>query len=293
VPDDLAQAKRAAAWRRAHHEEIDDGAALAFHVRAAWGLERALRRLDEAGVPTLVVKGALLAHLLYESPIERPILDVDIRMRGRDLARATRALLAVPDTRLKVSSAVYGNAVFSLRGVEIDVETTIGPRFVCAIGVEEMLARAEEAVEPLGFRHVRPETHDHALLLAINLFKDHALPDAPTAEDLVRIARLASFRVEALAERARAAGCTTLVHVVARHLASTRDDARWAEIAVAVPPARAAYAESVVRALGDAEGSLLGRAKLRAAADGRLRQVAAVLTAGAYEATRALAAMRG
>ncbi len=293
VPEDHAQKERAAAWLRAHHEPIDDGAALAFHVRAAWGRERALALLREADVPALVVKGAVLAHLLYESPIERPILDVDLRVRGGDLARAVRAILAAPNAHIKVSSSVYRNAVLSLRGVEIDLETTIGPRFLCAVGVAEMLGRAEEAVEPLGFRHLRPEIHDHTLLLAINVFKDHALASAPTAEDLVRIVRLPGFRVETLSERARAAGCTTLVHVVARHLAKTRGDERWTEIAAAIEPARPAYAERTLRALGNEKETIVHRIELRAAPDSRLRQIAAVVAGGVYEAGKTLHYLRG
>jgi len=157
------------------------------------------------------VKGAILAHLLYDSPIERPLRDVDLRVRPGDLRRATRALLAEPKTRALVASAVYQSAVVSMRGVEIDLEATIGPRFLCAIGVGEMLARAEHAVAPLGFAHVRPELHDHALLLAINVFKDHVLPGAATLEDLVRMVRLPGFNAATFAERAREAECTTLV----------------------------------------------------------------------------------
>jgi hypothetical protein len=290
VPEDHARASRAAAWERAHHQEIDDAAALAFHVRASWGLERALARLSKVAVPALVVKGVVLAHLLYDSPTERPIRDVDLRVRGSDLRTATRAILDEPGARLLVASSFYGNAVLSLRGVELDLETTIGPPFVSAIGVSAMLERAEETVEPLGFPHRRPEIHDHALLLAINLFKDHALAGAPSAEDLVRLARLPQFRVPVLAERARVAGCTTLVHIVARHLATTRADPRWGEIAVSVRPARPAYAERALRRLGHERETLRHRIELRAVADDPFRRVAAVIAAAAYEGRQLLRA---
>ncbi len=221
-----ARAERAAAWERLHREPIDDAAALAFHVRASWGLERALGLLGKAGVPALVVKGAILAHQLYESPIDRPLRDVDLRVRPRDLERATRALLSDSGTKQLVASAGYRSAVLSLRGVEIDLETTIGPPFLRQrLGVEDVMARAVHSVEPLGFAHVRPDLEDHALLLAINLFKDHVLPNLCTVEDLVRIARRGEFDRVRFAQRVAQAGVTTIVHVVARYVAETRTDA--------------------------------------------------------------------
>jgi hypothetical protein len=281
---------RAAAWKQAHDEEIDDEAALAFHARLSWGLERALALLGAAGVPVLVVKGAILAHLLYDSPVERPLRDVDLRVRPRDLDRAKRALLAAPGTRLLVASSVYRSAVISMRGVELDLEATIGPPFLSAVGVDAMLARAELAVEPLGFAHARPEIHDHALVLAINVFKDHVLPGAAGVEDLVRIARRPEFDARTLAERARDAGCTTLVHVVATHVARTRRDERLREIASLVTPRRPRYAARVLRALGESAdlSTLRHRIELRAAADGRVRAIAAVTAAAAMEASLAI-----
>jgi hypothetical protein len=287
MPDDpTGVASRAEAWRRAHREEIDDGAALAFHVRAAWGLERALSRLDAAGVPALVVKGAILAHLLYRSPAERPIRDVDVRVRWRDLPRATAAILGEPGARLLVQSKIYRSAVFSIRGVEVDVEAVVGPPFVCAIGVGEMLERGVRAVEPLGFSHVRPEVHDHALVLAINAFKDHLLPTATSLEDLLRIVRQDGFDPGVFAARARDAGCRTLVHVVAQYIAEARGDGVWSAIAERIPPRRPAYARRVLARLRDERRppEILVRLESRAMCDGRLRAAAAVATAAAREA---------
>ena len=172
--------------------------------------------------------------------------------------------------------------MLSIRGVEIGLEAMIGPPFVCAIGVEDMLARAEEAVEPLGFSHTRPEIHDHALLLAINLFKDHVLPGASSVEDLARIARRDEFDARRFADRVREAGCTTIVHVVARHIAETRRDEPWSAIAILVPPRRRRYAErqGAARLRGEREPSeLVLRLESRAASDGRLRSLAALAAA--------------
>ena len=78
------------------------------------GLERSLGRLGAAGIPTLVVKGAILAHWLYARPIERPLRDVDLRVRPGDLRRATEARSRVePGARLLVRSRVHRSAVLS------------------------------------------------------------------------------------------------------------------------------------------------------------------------------------
>jgi len=67
------------------------------HVAAAttYGLARtepALARLQEAGIPFLVLKGAALNTVLYDGPGLRPMMDVDLLIRPSDAQRADAAL---------------------------------------------------------------------------------------------------------------------------------------------------------------------------------------------------------
>lgn len=69
------------------------------HVAAAtaYGLERAepaLARLQAAGIPFLVLKGAALNAALYDGPGLRPMMDVDLLIRPTDARRADEALRA-------------------------------------------------------------------------------------------------------------------------------------------------------------------------------------------------------
>ena len=65
-------------------EANDTRATWAMHVAARRALGKATKLLGEAGVPSLAVKGVVTAHGLYQEPRERPIGDVDVRIRPED-----------------------------------------------------------------------------------------------------------------------------------------------------------------------------------------------------------------
>ena len=52
-----------------------------MHEAARGALVAATRLLEEAGVPSIAVKWIVTAYWLYEDPTERPIGDVDLRIR--------------------------------------------------------------------------------------------------------------------------------------------------------------------------------------------------------------------
>lgn len=51
-------------------------------------MSEALEALDRAGIPSLVLKGAALAQLVYRSPLLRPMRDVDLLVPAGDALRA-------------------------------------------------------------------------------------------------------------------------------------------------------------------------------------------------------------
>lgn len=93
---------------RAHLLEADIPlpAAVADRLRIRWMqhahasavrtrvLTGVLKALEDDGIPALLLKGAALAHLVYENPILRPMRDVDVLVRARDASRATCVLEA-------------------------------------------------------------------------------------------------------------------------------------------------------------------------------------------------------
>ena len=72
--------------RRAYYDNAGRSARL-WHA-----LETALRALAQAGIPTLLLKGAALVQTVYENPALRPMGDLDLLVRPADAGRALAAL---------------------------------------------------------------------------------------------------------------------------------------------------------------------------------------------------------
>ncbi len=69
-------------------------ARLANHAASEAVLRDALRALHGAAVEVMPLKGVLLRRLVYDDPADRPVGDVDLLVRGRDVRRAHEALAA-------------------------------------------------------------------------------------------------------------------------------------------------------------------------------------------------------
>ena len=273
------------AWEEAYGEPIDRIDALAIHARIRSVLASVCERFEREGIRTLVVKGALLAHQLYDSPADRPLRDIDLRIRAADLSKA-RALLSAMGGREIRRSIVYQDAIHCIDRVDIDLEAHLGPPFFSALSIDALLARASRRIEPLGFFHWAPEVHDHALLLLVNVFKDHVGRVASWSfDDLQRIVRQPSFDADLLVARAKEAELTTVAHVVARYLATFRADPIWNDIATCLPAARPMYAMRILQASQKSEKeSLVERVMVRACADDPKRAIAGVAVGALREA---------
>jgi hypothetical protein len=210
------------------------------HQYAAEAFRRVIEVLDRRGIEVLPVKGIILAHTLYDSTEDRPIVDVDLRVRPRDLGRVAQAACD-EGWSVRRTSRQLGTLEFVVSRTLIEVETTIGPPGVCAIGVGEMVTRSVMQTGALGIPHREPELHDHALLLCVNAFKDKLVNAHPWArEDLLRIARVPAFSPATLAARAADARLRTLVSIVACWVADDSGDPGWGAVlaALGVPPRR-------------------------------------------------------
>jgi hypothetical protein len=200
-------------WPEHAGTQANDGRAVwAKHVMARNALVAATRLLADQGVPSLAVKGAVTAYMLYRDPAERPVSDVDLRIRPDDFRRSVRAFEQA-GWSIRDWKPMYGAFVAELAGVCIDVESVVGAPGLCGLSIQEMLSRASERLA--GTEVPVPEIHDHAVLLVVNVFKDKLLGAAPWAiEDVRRIVEVSEFdtaRFAALAWRAKVAGIAWLV----------------------------------------------------------------------------------
>jgi hypothetical protein len=200
------------------------------HQRAARALEAVLAVAAPEGIPILPVKGAILAHTIYADPGERAIADLDIRVRRAD----RRRLLSLCRARgwpTVIGSNQWGTFDVEIATMLVEVETSVGPPGVCAVSVEEMLARASTTTAGFGFSHLEPELHDHALLLCVNVFKDkirHAVPSA--LGDMVRIAAQPGFDPARMAALARQARLRAAVWLIAHWAATSGGSTPWGAV---------------------------------------------------------------
>jgi hypothetical protein len=264
---------RAATW--IHHEL---GAAIVREVIAVC--------VSEA-LPVLPVKGIVTARILYDDVAERPITDVDIRIRRRDFSAFRRLARRTAWPCLRVARS-YSNLVYHFPPLSLDVECAVGPPGVCALTVDDMVLRASELEVVPGLRVLVPEIHDHAVLLTVNAFKDKIVTaGAGALSDLERIAVQPSFQVGVFIGRVVSSRVATLAWIVASWLESTRGSAAWSKIRIAIETRvrpRRAYAALFRNLMKDAARAPMAlRILARISADAPLMRAEALLGAVALE----------
>jgi hypothetical protein len=204
---------------------------------AAWAIQevrtRALgtvvAKLGEEGISCLPVKGILLARQLYEEPIDRPFCDVDLLLRPSDFRKAIRVAKR-SSWCLCWDAKILGSVNFIVGETAFDTVCSLGPPGLCAVGVDQVIERAKRTVEPLGFLHLQIDQHDHALLLAIDAFKDKFGVKPWCREDLIRIANGNGFSTERLVDLAGEAGLRTMLAIVADWVLDGADAPSWQDV---------------------------------------------------------------
>lgn len=257
----------------------------ATHLAAADAARRVLGALESAGVPAIPVKGILTARLLYDGLEQRPIRDVDLRVRPADLPAAL-AVARAQKWEILGRMPVYGSATIRAYGVPFDLETHVGAPFMSGLTVSAMLARATRRNNPLGFAHYHPEIHDHALLLCLNVYKDHLIEAADWAvRDLQRIITHPLLQPLELTRRAEFVGNATMLHVVASWLVHVKGIAAWqCALTPGNQPPRQYYAYAMTRLVSRAPGPHphLLRLLSRQGSDRRAYRLAAVASMAAF-----------
>lgn len=248
------------------------------HHRAA----RALHTFQQLAPrePFLVVKGVALVARYGWDPAAVPISDVDVRVTPRTWWRLRAALRA--DPRLRVDSPLYANLVLELENYLVDIEATCGPPFLTRLKVQGLLRRAELAQVPGAEPFLVPDTTDHALLLAINLFKDGLDTASQTARDnTLRLVTEPGFDIDRFVERAGLARMRGIARAVAGSLAPRSPT--WRAVASALGPAHGALYSYVHAASHRRPASWPARIVRRLGSDSwRDRAVSLTLGAGFF-----------
>jgi Uncharacterised nucleotidyltransferase len=283
-----------------------DGAPAAADARPsradAWLLQEAaigvlrdvVGRCDAVGIPVLAVKGVVTSRLLYEDVTERPLTDVDIRVRGADFDRLRQLAADVGWGCVRVLRS-YRSLIFDLGTLSLDVETYVGPPGLCSLEVGTMIARARRTELAPGLSVLTPEIHDHAVLLTINAFKDKVITAPAWAlADLARIVVHPCFCQSDFVKRIGDSGIVTIAWIVARWFETVRGDRAWGDIRRAIESGtsvRRLYARVFRRYMRAADESPLAlRLLARAGADRpwmRLRGLATALACSAEMRLRA------
>jgi len=237
-----------------------------------------------ADVPSLVVKGMVLAYALYDDPASRPMADIDLRVRPRDLLRAVRAMRQRGYEPVW-SSRQLGAVCFEVRGTAVELESTIGPPGLCALSVSRMLARSSDRVLPGGLRVREPELLDHAIVMLVNAFKDK-MAQCPewSQDDLETLCERVDLDV--LARRVAEAGIGSLAWIAADWMAQRRPAPVWREFLarLGTRPQRPLYVAIMRRWMARDTVTLGSRVLARVANDSIAQQSLAVAATAAGSA---------
>ena len=249
-------------------------------------LREVVARCDAAAIPVLPVKGIVTSRWLYGDVAQRPITDVDVRVRAQDFRRFQHLAARAGWRCLRVALS-YRNLVYDFGALSLDVEASIGPPGLCGLDIVMMMERSVRHEIAPGLRVSVPEIHDHAVLLVINAFKDKIVTAAPSSiADLERIVVQPGFRLGTFVERAEHARVATIVWLVAAYLESARGSGTWGAIRVAVESTgrvRRLYARLIQHELAAAERApMFLRLLARVGADSRAMQVEALVRAVAW-----------
>jgi hypothetical protein len=243
-----------------------------------------------AGIPFLVVKGAVTSRLLYADVADRPISDVDIRIRANDFWRWKTVAREWRDRTTNVVWT-YRSRAYAFPSIGLDVECDIGPPGFCALDVGTMLARAEPCSLAPRLTVLVPEIHDHALLLVVNALKDRFAVGNPWAlVDLERIVEHPRFDHRRFVGLARCTGLCTAALIVANCMSARFARSGWEAVRRELehqPALRRRYARLYERvAKSSLSDSLPAYVLAVLASDARSRQALSLATTTAWLAER-------
>jgi hypothetical protein len=197
-------------------------------------LREVLHRCKREGLPVLAVKGTVTSRFLYADISQRPIGDVDLRIRRSDYWRWYH-LAGEWKSRCVNVTWSYRVRTYQFGPLCLDIETDIGPPHLCSLTIDSVLARAQTMLLAPGVECLVPELHDHAVILLVNAFKDRfAVGNPYSIEDLDRVVRFPSFDPSTLMSRIREGAVVTLAWIVASWMEKRQPGGPWRMIRTAI-----------------------------------------------------------
>jgi hypothetical protein len=257
------------------------------HEVALAALAEVLGVLERARIPVLAVKGIVLAYVLHDDVADRPLSDVDLRVRPRDLFRVVGAM-GRSGFAAHWPSLQLGAVSFDVRSTLIEFEVSVGPPGLCSLRVARMLDRSEERVLGGALRVRAPEIHDHAVILLVNAFKDKMVHcPSWSLDDLDAIA--SRVDPETLLARLREARVRAIAWIAADWMANERQSKSWRQLRdrIGTRPPRRLYTCAMQRWMTSA--SFMARGLSRIGSDSTPQQVWALTAGGAGTALSWLA----
>jgi hypothetical protein len=229
------------------------------------------------------VKGIVTARTLYRDPAERALRDIDVRVADDATLDELIAYARARGYGVRDHVPSYRTAVLEMHGVDVDVECTVGAPGLCGLEVSEILRRAQIRDDVFGFPCAIPDVHDHALVLAVNVFKDKiSLAQPWQFEDVIRIAEQPSFDPSRFVELARETRSLAIACVIAEWLAPRSGGWRAVRERMGPRPPRLAYARVLRWLFVNAPESMAARVLARLASDDPAMRVRALAVAVRY-----------
>jgi hypothetical protein len=145
------------------------------------------RRLGEAGIAVMPVKGALLQHWLYADPAERPLTDVDVLVCRDDLAMAVERLEAAGYRRTR-HRTVGGMVMETPFGLALDLHSQLFDHARYRISTGDLFARSSPDSSLYGATVLLPSPLDVYAHLIGKFGSDHLT--ARSVAQLDEIARM-------------------------------------------------------------------------------------------------------
>ena len=137
----------------------------------------------------------------------------------------------------------YRNVVLEVDGVFVDIESHVGTPGLCAFGIDALIARAEQSTL-LGYPHLLIDFTDHAVVLALNVFKDKFVQVFRwTMRDMEKLPLHPEFDTGAFVDRLEEGRVTTIGWMVADWMARERGVEAWEAVRDAIGPPRRVYAD--------------------------------------------------
>lgn len=227
-------------------------ARLANHAASEAVLRDALRALQGAGVEVMPLKGVLLRRLVYDDPTERPVGDVDLLVRGRDVRRAHEALDAAGFEAIFLEPMERERSFRHRRlGLLVDLHWQLFYDDYFDFDAEGLFARArwdETAFTTPVWRMAPLDLYAHVLVHAG--FTAWVQP-APRLHDIARVADRLRIDPTEAAAHLRACGMSAFARYALRLAASAGDRAHPEAVLAALGPsvARDLAARAVLAAV--------------------------------------------